>query len=155
MNSRQRRVLRQAAIAVLSALAAPLAGAQDLVIGQVSSQTSPVTAMNAKGLYAGINVYFEHINANDLAARATAAIEGRKGPDILQLLNNFPHLYAGGLEDLLDVADRTRPFLGYLGETARNQVVELRRHTRYRVGKPRCDGLSRRAARAWRPLPAV
>jgi len=41
----------------------------------------------------------EHINANDLPARATAAIEGGKGPDIIQLINNYPHLYAGGLED--------------------------------------------------------
>jgi ABC-type glycerol-3-phosphate transport system substrate-binding protein len=51
------------------------------------------------GKQAGVKVTLEHINANDLAARATAAIEGRKGPDILQLLNNSPHLYAGGLED--------------------------------------------------------
>ena len=47
----------------------------------------------------GSRSLIEHINANDLPARATAAIEGRKGPDILQLLNNSPHLYAGGLED--------------------------------------------------------
>jgi multiple sugar transport system substrate-binding protein len=46
-----------------------------------------------------VKVTIEHINANDLLARATAAIEGRKGPDILQLQNNSPHLYAGGLED--------------------------------------------------------
>jgi multiple sugar transport system substrate-binding protein len=51
------------------------------------------------GKQAGVKVTLEHINANDLAARATAAIEGRKGPDILQLLYNNPHLYAGGLED--------------------------------------------------------
>src|SRR5215813_11915519 len=51
------------------------------------------------GKQAGVKVTIEHINANDLLARATAAIEGRKGPDILQLLNNNPHLYAGGLED--------------------------------------------------------
>lgn len=51
------------------------------------------------GKQAGVKVTIEHINANDLPARATAAIEGRKGPDILQLLNNYPHLYAGGLED--------------------------------------------------------
>src|SRR5262245_54734981 len=51
------------------------------------------------GKQAGVKVTIEHINANDLLARATAAIEGRKGPDILQLLNNSPHLYAGGLED--------------------------------------------------------
>ena len=51
------------------------------------------------GKQAGVKVTLEHINANDLPARATAAIEGRKGPDIMQLLNNSPHLYAGGLED--------------------------------------------------------
>ena len=51
------------------------------------------------GKQAGVKVTIEHINANDLPARATAAIEGRKGPDIMQLLNNSPHLYAGGLED--------------------------------------------------------
>jgi len=51
------------------------------------------------GKQAGVKVTLEHINANDIPARATAAIEGRKGPDILQLLNNYPHLYAGGLED--------------------------------------------------------
>ena len=51
------------------------------------------------GKQAGVKVTIEHVNANDLPARATAAIEGRKGPDILQLLNNAPHLYAGGLED--------------------------------------------------------
>lgn len=51
------------------------------------------------GKQAGVKVTVEHINANDLAARATAAIEGGKGPDIIQLLNNSPHLYAGGLED--------------------------------------------------------
>jgi multiple sugar transport system substrate-binding protein len=51
------------------------------------------------GKQAGVKVTVEHVNANDLPARATAAIEGGKGPDILQLLNNYPHLYAGGLED--------------------------------------------------------
>ena len=51
------------------------------------------------GKQSGVKVTVEHINANDLPARATAAIEGGKGPDIIQLLNNYPHLYAGGLED--------------------------------------------------------
>src|SRR5437867_10554587 len=51
------------------------------------------------GKRAGVKATIEHVSANDLPARATAAIEGRKGPDILQLLNNAPHLYAGGLED--------------------------------------------------------
>jgi len=36
---------------------------QDLVVGQVASQTSPVTAANAKGMYAGMKVYFDQVNA--------------------------------------------------------------------------------------------
>ena len=45
------------------------------------------------GKQAGVKVTIEHINANDLPARATAAIEGGTGPDILQLLSNYPLLY--------------------------------------------------------------
>lgn len=55
------------------------------------------------GKQAGVKVTVEHINANDLPARSTAAIEGGKGPDILQLLNNYPHLYADGLENHNDL----------------------------------------------------
>jgi len=56
------------------ALAAGLAlgvHAQDILIGQVSSQTSTVTAANAKALYAGITAYFEYVNAK-------GGIDGRK-----------------------------------------------------------------------------
>jgi branched-chain amino acid transport system substrate-binding protein len=50
--------------APLFGCAACFAAAPDILIGQVSSQTSPVTAANAKALYAGINVYFDYVNAN-------------------------------------------------------------------------------------------
>ena len=49
------RLLQFAAAVVIALVAATLAHAQDLLIGQVSSQTSPVTGINAKGLYAGFN----------------------------------------------------------------------------------------------------
>ena len=55
------------------------------------------------GKQAGVKVTIEHINANDLPARATAAIEGGTGPDILQLLSNYPLLYSGGLDDHNDL----------------------------------------------------
>ena len=55
------------------------------------------------GKQAGVKVTVEHINANDLPARATAAIEGRTGPDILQLDSNYPLLYGNGLEDHNDL----------------------------------------------------
>ena len=68
------------------------------------------------GTQAGVKVTVEHINANDLPARATAAIEGGKGPDILQLINNYPHLYADGLENHNDLiaevgGERLYPFI--------------------------------------------
>jgi len=52
------------AIAALPALAAaPQASAQDLMVGQVASHTSPVTAANAKGMSLGLKTYFDHANA--------------------------------------------------------------------------------------------
>jgi len=68
MLSRVRSLLSAAS---LFACAASFAAAPDILIGQVSSQTSPVTAANAKALYAGINVYFDYVNAN-------GGVDGRK-----------------------------------------------------------------------------
>ena len=52
-----------------------------------------------------VEVTFETINANDLQARITAAIQSGSGPDIIMMLHNWPHLYAGGLADVTDLAD--------------------------------------------------
>ncbi|UUZ67399.1 hypothetical protein LP416_22095 [Polaromonas sp. P2-4] len=38
--------------------------AQDVVFGQVASQTNPASAANAKGLVVGIQTYFAKINAS-------------------------------------------------------------------------------------------
>ncbi|HZE10192.1 MAG TPA: ABC transporter substrate-binding protein [Burkholderiales bacterium] len=62
MRSNRLRVLLFAAAVVLTGRAVSSIAA-DILIGQVSSQTSPVTAANAKALYAGINVYFDYTNA--------------------------------------------------------------------------------------------
>src|SRR5438309_7809315 len=51
------------------------------------------------GKQANVEVVFETINANDLQARITAAIQSGSGPDIIMMLHNWPHLYAGGLAD--------------------------------------------------------
>src|SRR5215510_1379752 len=53
----------------------------------------------------GAEVTFEFINANDLQARITAAIQSGSGADIIQMLWNWPQLYAGGLVDVSDVAE--------------------------------------------------
>src|SRR4029453_4784814 len=51
----------------------------------------------------GAEVVFEFINANDLQARITAAMQSGAGPDIIQMLHNWPHLYANGLADVSDL----------------------------------------------------
>ena len=53
----------------------------------------------------GAEVTFEFINANDLQPRITAAVQSGSGADIIQMLWNWPHLYANALVDVSDVAD--------------------------------------------------
>jgi multiple sugar transport system substrate-binding protein len=60
----------------------------------------------------GIKVALETINMNDIQARTTVAIESKTGPDIIQLVHNWPHLYEGGLAAVDDVAEE----LGKKGE---------------------------------------
>src|SRR5499427_8621030 len=89
MDSRPFLVARLALSAFLGSLAFSPAHAQDLLVGQVSSQTSPVTAVNAKGLYAGINVYFSHVNAR-------GGIRGRK----VRLINKDDQLAPGKMTEM-------------------------------------------------------
>src|ERR1700682_1262823 len=51
----------------------------------------------------GAEVVFEFITANDIQARVTAAMQSGAGPDIIQMLHNWPHLYANGLVDVSDL----------------------------------------------------
>ncbi|HEX7216906.1 MAG TPA: sugar ABC transporter substrate-binding protein, partial [Methylomirabilota bacterium] len=53
----------------------------------------------------GAEVVFEFINANDLQARVTAAMQSNSGPDIIHMLHNWPHLYANGLVDVGDLVE--------------------------------------------------
>ena len=53
----------------------------------------------------GAEVVFEFINANDLQARITAAMQSGSGPDIIHMLHNWPHLYANGLVDVTDLVE--------------------------------------------------
>lgn len=61
----------------------------------------------------GVKVGFETINMNDIQARTTVAIESKTGPDIIQLIHNWPHLYEAGLEPVDDMAEE----LGRKGES--------------------------------------
>ena len=53
----------------------------------------------------GIKLNVETVNANDLPARATAAIQSGSGPDIIMLLNNLPHLYSSASVDVSSLAE--------------------------------------------------
>ena len=53
----------------------------------------------------GITLKVETINANDLQARITSAIQSGTGPDIIMAIGNWPQLYAESLADASDVAE--------------------------------------------------
>jgi multiple sugar transport system substrate-binding protein len=52
-----------------------------------------------------VKVTLETINANDLQARITAAIQSGAGPDVIMMLHNWPHLYQNGLADVSDLCE--------------------------------------------------
>ena len=45
------------------------------------------------------------VNANDLQARITSAIQSGTGADVIMVLGNWPQLYAESLADVGDVAE--------------------------------------------------
>src|SRR4030095_7820056 len=53
----------------------------------------------------GVDVQLETINGNDLQPRITAAIQSGSGPDIIQMLHNWPHLYQASLADVTDLGE--------------------------------------------------
>jgi len=53
----------------------------------------------------GMKLNLETINANDIQARVTSAIQSGTGPDIVMALGNWPQLYADSLADAGDVAE--------------------------------------------------
>ncbi|TMA10191.1 MAG: carbohydrate ABC transporter substrate-binding protein [Deltaproteobacteria bacterium] len=55
------------------------------------------------GKQSKVNVKIEQINANDLPARAAAAIESKQGPDIIQFFHNWQNQYADALVDVTDI----------------------------------------------------
>jgi len=53
----------------------------------------------------GIKLSIEMINANDIQARITAAVQSGGGPDIIMAVNNWPQLYAESVADVSDLAE--------------------------------------------------
>ena len=63
----------------------------------------PITTQCQKDL--GIKLTVETINANDIQARITAAVQSGTGPDIFNVLANWPQLYGESCADVSDVAE--------------------------------------------------
>src|SRR5277367_7091383 len=63
----------------------------------------PYTEQCQKDL--GIKLTVETINANDIQARVTSAIQSGAGPDIFNLLQNWPQLYGKSCADVSDIAE--------------------------------------------------
>ena len=57
------------------------------------------------GKQMGVGVQIERVGQNDIVTRTTAAIVAQGGADIILLHNNTPHLFAGGLTDVSEVAE--------------------------------------------------
>src|SRR5258706_9006399 len=68
----------------------------------------------------GMKLNVETVNANDIPARATAAIQSGSGPDIFMLLNNYPHLYASSAVDAGDIAAEVAKAQGGIYDTLQN-----------------------------------
>src|SRR5947209_3520255 len=63
----------------------------------------PITQQCQKDL--GIKLTVETINANDIQARITSSIQSGSGPDIFNVLTNWPQLYAESCVEVGDVAE--------------------------------------------------
>ncbi len=62
-----------------------------------------------------VNVKIEQINANDIPARAAAAVESNQGPDIIQFFHNWQNQYANTLVDVTDICtDLESKYGGYI-----------------------------------------
>lgn len=59
-----------------------------------------------------VEVQIETINNNDIPARIASAVQSQDGPDIIQQIDNWGHLFANNLMDVGDVVDEITSSLG-------------------------------------------
>src|SRR6516164_4892172 len=67
----------------------------------------------------GVKLNVETINANDIQARVTSAIQSGSGPDVVCVLNNWAQLYGESLVDVSDIADEIGKAQGGFYETSK------------------------------------
>src|SRR5579863_8365462 len=63
----------------------------------------------------GIKLTLEVVNANDIQARITSAVQSGSGPDIIMVVNNWPRLYVESVADVTDVAEEIGKTQGEIG----------------------------------------
>src|SRR5215472_13659041 len=68
----------------------------------------------------GIKLNIESINANDIQARITSAVQSGTGADIILVVNNWPQLYADSVVDVSDVAEAIGNTQGGYYEISKN-----------------------------------
>src|SRR6478672_997120 len=84
-----------------------------------------ITAECQKAL--GLKLTVETINANDIQARITSSIQSGTGPDIVNVLNNWAHLYAESLAPVDDIAEELGKSQGGFYDTARSAAHDGKR----------------------------
>ena len=84
----------------------------------------------------GIKLTVETINANDIQARVTSAIQSGTGPDIIMGLNNWPQLYARSLADVTELAEQ----LGKEGGGYYDICKTVGTYDNHWIGVPWCTG---------------
>src|ERR687885_1919198 len=82
----------------------------------------------------GLRLNVETINANDIQARVTSAVQSGSGPDIICVLNNWAQLYGQSTADVDDLAEALGKAQGGFYETSRTVAHDGQRW----VGMPWC-----------------
>jgi multiple sugar transport system substrate-binding protein len=75
----------------------------------------------------GIRLNVETVNANDIQARVTSAVQSGSGPDIFNVLNNWPQLYANSAADVSDIAEEIASAQGGYYDAAKAVAYDGRR----------------------------
>lgn len=75
----------------------------------------------------GIRLNVETVNANDIQARVTSAVQSGSGPDVFNVLNNWPQLYAQSAADVSDIAEEVAAAQGGFYEVAKAVAHDGRR----------------------------
>ncbi len=72
-----------------------------------------------------VKVRIEQINANDIPARAAAAIESKQGPDIIQFFHNWQNQYANSLVNVSNICtDLESKYGGYIDYARANAMLD-------------------------------